>query len=263
MEHPNDEATKQIQKLMRKNQKKAIRLQIIWSSLFILVTIVIICCLVNFTNFKYNSNILNNFEFNVLCCVIIVQGLLNLLFLIDFNVLKILEKVLCQYSAQDGNKIVLFYSILKSITSFGFLFLVLSPLISGVVVMQINSAPSMFLVINNIKQDSIEITTIKMQTNHLPGNLHSFDGNWTASALSLQDKNDDEILKCKSSSQTNKILIVDREECSVNCFFRKPQSLGTPLWKQIFNILNSPWKRPMGPCSWVLWESPTMFGQIR
>ena len=53
-----------------------------------MTTIIIITCLVNFTAFKYNRNIVNNYEFNVLSCVILVQGLLNLIFLIDLNVLK-------------------------------------------------------------------------------------------------------------------------------------------------------------------------------
>ena len=37
----------------------------------------------------------------------------------------------------------------------------------------------------------------------------------------------------------------------------------TPGWKQIFNLMNCPWKRPMGPCNRVLWESLTVLSQIR
>ena len=37
----------------------------------------------------------------------------------------------------------------------------------------------------------------------------------------------------------------------------------TPGWKQFFNTLNSPRKRLIRYWSWVLWESQTIFSQIR
>ena len=38
--------------------------------------------------------------------------------------------------------------------------------------------------------------------------------------------------------------------------------LNTPGWKQIFNQMNCPLKWPMGPCNFVLWESPRVCSQI-
>ena len=77
---------------LKNYQKTVVKIQIISSTVILLLSVVTIACLVNFTDFKYNSNILNNFNFNILWIVLCVMGAANLIFLIDTNVYEIVKQ---------------------------------------------------------------------------------------------------------------------------------------------------------------------------
>ena len=71
-------------------QLKVIRRQIVSSSLIILLTVTIICSLVNFNeDWKYKNNILTNKEFNTLTAVLVVMSFISFLFIKNMDIFEL------------------------------------------------------------------------------------------------------------------------------------------------------------------------------
>ena len=67
------------------------RMQMSAVTVVILMTVGVIFCLVNYTDFGYNTNAFNNLEFNVLCAILAGMGLMSLIFMKDIDVYSLLQ----------------------------------------------------------------------------------------------------------------------------------------------------------------------------
>merc|ERR1719369_1505994 len=72
-------------------QRLVIKYQVQTSTTILMVFLGVVFYLVNFTEFKYNNNIFNNTEFNILCCVILALGIISYLFLLGVDVFDLLH----------------------------------------------------------------------------------------------------------------------------------------------------------------------------
>ena len=60
-------------------------------TVIILITVGVICYLVNNVDYGYNANAFNNLEFNVLCAILAGMGLMSLIFIKDIDVYSLLH----------------------------------------------------------------------------------------------------------------------------------------------------------------------------
>eukprot|EP00092_Neocalanus_flemingeri_P002160 GFUD01002300.1.p1 GENE.GFUD01002300.1~~GFUD01002300.1.p1 ORF type:complete len:1094 (-),score=216.09 GFUD01002300.1:133-3414(-) len=76
----------QIFESQKNYQRKVIKYQIQTSVTIILVTLLTVFCLVNFTDYGYNPNRFNNLDFNIYCSVIFAMSITALLFVREIDV---------------------------------------------------------------------------------------------------------------------------------------------------------------------------------
>ena len=79
-ENEKEDLTTSLHNYHKTYQKKIMRVQILSSTLIIMLSNVVTAYLVNFTNFQYSPNTLNNITFNVLWGVIMGMGALHMTF---------------------------------------------------------------------------------------------------------------------------------------------------------------------------------------
>ena len=97
--HPLGQVTLPFNKtlsLSAQYQTTILRLQIISSTLIILISTGTIAYMVNHTNYNYNPNIYDNLQFNVLWGVIVALGVLHLLFSLKPNLYE--AETICEQS---------------------------------------------------------------------------------------------------------------------------------------------------------------------
>ena len=180
-------------------EKKIIRWQILTSTTLILCCLGLIFYLVNYdTAFKYHPNILNNDKFKVIFWVLLSLGVINLIFMLDMN------------------KKMKYGKAIKATATVLSLVLVLIPwTVGGIVIFSSNVPSSIYMVMNTITQDSIEITVIKTRTFHVSQNQSEVS--WNSNFLSLRDENFPELINCEFMFG-NQYLVVDRFHCSERCY---------------------------------------------
>ena len=64
------------------------------SNFIILMSVVVVCWRVNrpeSSNWNYNANIFGNLEFNILCCVLFVMGMMSMVFMKSTDVYELLR----------------------------------------------------------------------------------------------------------------------------------------------------------------------------
>ena len=109
------------------------RMQMSGVTVIILITVGVICYLVNNVDYGYNANAFNNLEFNVLCAILAGMGLMSLIFIKDIDVYSLLHinedpTVMEKESEEDSPKKRKFNScgcLLKTVVTLLFTILVL------------------------------------------------------------------------------------------------------------------------------------------
>ena len=78
----------------KKYQMKAMRMLLLASNFIILVAVGMVCWRVNrpeSSDWNYNANIFGNLEFNILCCVLFVMGMMSMVFMKSTDVYELLR----------------------------------------------------------------------------------------------------------------------------------------------------------------------------
>ena len=96
----NEQLQRQFCDFNKKYQKRAMTKLLISSSFIILVSVGVICAMVNFSRWRYNANIYGNLEFNILCLVLFIMGLISLVFMKSTDVYELFR---LNSGGEDGN----------------------------------------------------------------------------------------------------------------------------------------------------------------
>ena len=70
------------------------RMLLLTSNFIILVSVGVVCWRVNrpeSSNWNYNANIFSNIEFNILCCVLFIMGMMSMVFMKSTDVYELLR----------------------------------------------------------------------------------------------------------------------------------------------------------------------------
>ena len=94
----SNEVNEEIQTLFsnfnKKYQMRAMRMLLLTSNFIILVSVGVVCWRVNrpeSSNWNYNANIFGNLEFNILCCVLFIMGMMSMVFMKSTDVYELLR----------------------------------------------------------------------------------------------------------------------------------------------------------------------------
>ena len=98
-----DEQTQELFQHQKRFQQKVLKHQIKTSTTILIISLGIVFYLVNFTRFSYKSNILNNYDFNILCCVIFILGIFSYLFIFGIDIFKSLRLKPTQNQNEEKN----------------------------------------------------------------------------------------------------------------------------------------------------------------
>lgn len=77
----NERLQRQFYKFNKDYQKRAMRKLLIASNFIILVSVGIVWYRINFSGWGYNANIYGNIEFNILCAVLFIMGIISMVFM--------------------------------------------------------------------------------------------------------------------------------------------------------------------------------------
>ena len=205
-------------------QKGIMKWQIILSTSIILMAVIIIAILVNFTNYKYHPNIYTNLEFNVFCLVLGILGVTGLISLkdIDFwQIVGLTEKKENQFKTElPGGKIT--WILLKSLTIFLASFSLLSPAIGGYIFCRSQAPPTAHLIFNSRYGRSLNMTVLEVKPVFLPSEKHSFihSSQWSPIIL-CTNENYLDILDCEEGKYNfirNASFIIDMNTNGELCY---------------------------------------------
>ena len=206
-------------------QMKTMRLQILSSTLVILVSVGVTAYLVNFSNYSYSPNRLNNDEFNILWGMIMIMGLVHFVLCININ---IYENVFCKIlnvtePSKDKNKIKI---ALKAIMTILLGSIILSPAIVGYAYNYQQAQDRIYLVVNNVGSDgAINIITIVTRPYYIPTNNLTNYQDWGQSIKCNEENAEDYFDPTNSLPKYGRILIIGLGNSeNRNCFmqlFRK------------------------------------------
>ena len=88
----NEQLQKQFYKFNKNYQKTAMRKLLLATNFIILVSVGVVCGMVNSGGtFKYLANIYGNFEFNILCAILFVMGIVSVVFMKSPDVYELLR----------------------------------------------------------------------------------------------------------------------------------------------------------------------------
>ena len=90
----NEELQSQFSNFNKRYQMKAMRMLLLASNFIILVSVGLVCWRVNrpeSSSWHYNANIFGNLEFNILCCVLFVMGMMSMVFIKSTDVYELLR----------------------------------------------------------------------------------------------------------------------------------------------------------------------------
>ena len=206
----NERIKKLSNKFTTSFQKRILTLQIITSTVILLITIGILAVLVNFTGFKYEDNIFNKFEFNVFCIVLTLIGTLGLIFMIDTNILNILrsndeQKDNCLSRIDSKNKKC--GLIIRTIITLIAVLILLSPALGG----YIYSNTNLYLVFNSIDYQSktLDITIIQANSYTSSAKREVDLDQWSGNTI-CNDENYLNLLSCEKNYFKGGNIIISR-----------------------------------------------------
>ena len=241
----NDEEIVELSNQFHKTFKqKIIKWQMILSTAIILITVIVISILVNFTNFKYHPNIYTNLEFNVLCVVLGILGILGLLFLKNIDLydifgIRMSEEMQSQYEENiPGGKWA--WISVRTIIILLSVSVLLCPAIGGYIICHYQSPTTSFMMVNNIDFDSksIEMMAIQVRSVYLPADAQT-NNNWS-NAINCDNTNYQQILDAEGRAIIfgNISIIIDLNNFGKICYERLLQSVVKQSQSNIQHIQN-------------------------
>ena len=198
-------------------QRKIIRYQVIISTLIIMVTVLLIWILVNFTSYNYNPNIFSNLDFNVFCVVLLILGILTFIFLKDVDIYYF--RRMNKSTRNLENKWINWIIVgVKVLVTFTLVLIILSPLVGGYIYCEYYSPKSTFLVFNEFGENYMNITAIKTRPYNIPSNMSKQQGVW-GPVVRCNYNNCPDLFSCEKAryfSGTN--LVIDMADYDKRCY---------------------------------------------
>ena len=186
-ENEKEELTTSLHNYHKKYQGKMMRLQIISSTLIILLATGVTAYLVNYTNYKYSPNILNNVTFNVLWVVIMAMGALHLMFSLSIDIYE--SPAICKPVSKIIENKKKVKTLLKTLLTIISTVIIISPAIIGMAYNLQQVQDPIYLVMNKVGTDgTVNITTIVTRPYYVPiTNMTSYE-EW-GTTLNCVDQN--------------------------------------------------------------------------